>query len=135
MKRAISLTCLILLLFINNFGQAPQKTTISPTKFTKLEDHIIDTIFRLSEVKRRISYVEKVTHNKRHIQIGIFSKPTKKEPYYLVEVMEDNGMAMHIHFNFYVYPKTLTIKYLDTANDDALLTLEQWRKSKDHPTQ
>jgi len=126
-KKIVSLVIgLLLIVSINCLAQSKKKAS--------LEDRIIDTIFKLPEVQRRITYVEKQTHNKRHIQIGILSKPNKKEPFYIVQVMEDNGMTMYTHFNFYVYLKNdFLIKYLDTMHDDALLTLKQWRKSPDHP--
>jgi len=60
--------------------------------------------------------------------------PDKAKNYYTVDVAEDNGMSTHNHFVFYVYTnhQKLTIKFLDVLNN-AVLSLDQWRKSKDHP--
>lgn len=93
---------------------------------TRLELHIIDKIFNLKQVRNRSNYVEKQTKGKRHLQVIIREKPTKASHYYLVQVIEDNGVTYYTHFNFYVYPKTLKIKYLDTVNDK-LIDVSKWK--------
>jgi hypothetical protein len=96
-----------------------------------LENQIIDTIANLKEVKQRAGYVEDQTNGKRHLRILIDEKPNKTAHYYLVKVMEDNGDAYVTHFNFYVYPKTMTIKYLDTLTGE-ILDLNTWRKRENN---
>ena len=96
-----------------------------------LENKIVDTIANLKEVKERANYVEDQTNGKRHMHIAIWGRPTRATPYYLVKVMEDNGDAYVTHFNFFVYPKTMTIKYLDTMTDE-VLDLGAWRKRKNN---
>jgi len=95
----------------------------------KIERRIIDTIIKLKEVKERDKYVRDQTDGKRHLQYMISGKPTKTIQYYWVRVMEDNGSAYYTHFNFYVYPKTMTIKYYDTINDE-VIDLKTWRRRK-----
>ena len=106
----------------------PKNKRVSKSgNFTKLESKIVDTIASLKEVKERMNYVEGQTNEKRHMHIGIWERPTKDKPYYLVKVMEDNGVAYVTHFNFLVYPNTMTIKYLDTITGE-VLNLNEWRK-------
>jgi hypothetical protein len=94
-----------------------------------LEDRIIDTIIKLEEVKERGEYVKAQTNGRRHLQYSIWKNPSKTKPYYWVKVMEDNGVALVTHFNFYVYPKSMTIKYFDTVTNE-VLDLKTWRKRK-----
>jgi hypothetical protein len=110
---------LLIMTFIFSFVSAhAQNKTI--------ENKIIDTIFKLKEVKERARYVEKESKGKRHLGIAIYTAPSKHEPYYWVKAWEDNGSSYVTHFNFYVYPKTFTIKFLDTVKDTAI-SLKQWR--------
>jgi hypothetical protein len=81
----------------------------------------------LTEVKERAKYLEKQTEGKRHLQIWIADTPSIKQPYYYVQVGEDNGTNFVTHFNFYVYPDSMRIMYYDTQNDTEL-TLDKWRK-------
>ncbi len=104
------------------FGQTSKTIT-----YSKQENKIIDTIIKLKEVRDRAKYVLDQSKGKRHLQYGIWGKPANKEPYYWVKVMEDNGDTYYTHFNFYVYPKTMAIKYLDTKNDE-VLDLKTWRE-------
>ena len=93
----------------------------------KLEIKILDTISHLREVKQRNAYVIKHSKHQRQLKYIIWSKPSNSEPFYWVKVVEDNGIADYTHFNFFVYPYTLTIKYFDT-NDDKEIDLKTWRR-------
>ncbi len=112
-------------------GLLAQRTT--PAALTKeavaLEQTIIDTIRNLDEVKKRAAYVQAQTAGKRKLQYIIWEKPHGKTSYYWIAVTEDNGDAYYTHFNFYLYPKSFHIKYLDPVSGDAI-TLAQWRKMK-----
>ncbi|MEO6523462.1 MAG: hypothetical protein ABIN91_17390 [Mucilaginibacter sp.] len=130
MKRLLFVVVLLTIIIVNSNGQTKKKPVVD--KLSKLKIRILDTIAHLPEVKKRMQYVERVTHNKRHLQVILYQKPSKKENYYWVTVMEDNGMSYYTHFNFFVNPKTLLIKYSDTSIDD-MITLEEWRKSRNHP--
>ena len=96
-------------------------------KFTALENKILDTVLSLPEVKQEEKKVEKLSKNKRHLSDIIYQRPQKDFKYYWVKVWEDNGRAYATHFNFYVNPKNLTIKFFDTVNDK-LLDLPAWRE-------
>jgi hypothetical protein len=92
-----------------------------------LGNRIIDTIANLKEVKQLAAYLKDQTNGKRHLHIAIYERPNNTKHYYLVKVMEDNGDAYVTHFNFYVYPKTMAIKYLETVTGE-ILDLNSWRK-------
>ncbi len=111
--------------FPNRFTEFPKREPES------LEKRIIDTIAGLNEVKQRAAYVEHQTNDKRHLHIAIYERPNKTRDYYSVKVMEDNGDAFVTHFNFYVYPKTMTIKYVETVTGE-ILDLNIWRKRKNN---
>jgi hypothetical protein len=92
------------------------------------EDKIIDTIFKLTEVKERAKYIEEQTKGKRHLKIWVEGTPNlPDQKYYWIKAGEDNGTNLVTHFNFYVYPDSMRIMYYDTQSDSEL-TLNQWRK-------
>jgi Na+-transporting NADH:ubiquinone oxidoreductase subunit NqrA len=114
---------IVLFLFIS-FASVSQSK--ADRHLSKIETLIIDTISKLPEVKERIRHVDNKTKGKRHLSITVWSKPNQKEKYYWIKVMEDNGATYVSHFNFFVYPNNLTIKYFDTKNDTAI-SLKVWR--------
>ncbi|PQJ11293.1 hypothetical protein CJD36_005680 [Flavipsychrobacter stenotrophus] len=92
-------------------------------------DKILDMVLALPEVKAEIKYVEKESKGTRHLAAAMYATPSENRNYYWVKVWEDNGMNYVSHFNFFVDPQTLSIKYLDTIND-TLLDLKAWRHIK-----
>lgn len=106
------------------------KKIYSSTQSERLEDQIIDSIFKLQEVKEWSKYLEDQTKGKRHAKLWIADKPNlADQKYYWIKVGEDNGTNLVTQFNFYVYPDSIRIMYLNTL-DDSELTLEEWRKTK-----
>jgi hypothetical protein len=104
------------------------KSTRGSGKNNSLEEKIIDTIFKLSEVKERAKYIEQQTKGKRRLHIWIEDTPQSSgQKYYWVKAGEDNGTALVTHFNFYVYPDSMRIMYYDITKDKEF-TLSQWRK-------
>jgi hypothetical protein len=104
------------------------KSSDSLLKTNDIEEKIIDTIFKLAEVKQRAKYIEQQTKGERHLKVWI--EETPKQPgqnYYSIKVGEDNGTNLVTHFNFYVYPDSMRIMYYDIANDSEV-TLDKWRK-------
>jgi hypothetical protein len=89
-------------------------------KETKQESKVCNLIASLPEVINANNYVKKTSKGKRHLMTFIESDPTKETPYYWVKVAEDNGSTYYTHFNFYVTPKTYTIKYLDAITGKAI---------------
>jgi len=93
-----------------------------------VEEKIIDTIFKLTEVKERAKYIEKQTKGKRHLRVWVADTPNlPDQKYYWIKVGEDNGTSLVTHFDFYVYPDSMRIMYYDTPSDSEL-TLNKWRK-------
>ncbi|MFL5740075.1 MAG: hypothetical protein ACJ75B_07650 [Flavisolibacter sp.] len=110
------------------FAQNTQEPVPHHSKSPELESRVVDTIANLKEVKERTLYINKKGHGKNKLKITIWQKPTKAEPYYWVKVMEDNGSSLYTHFNFYVYPPSLVIKYYDEEKDE-VVDLTKWRKA------
>ena len=112
-----SLLSITLLFFFANAGFAQSNP----------ESKIINKIQQLPEVKKASAALERRTNGKRHIKYVVYERPSKEFKYYWVKVMEDNGEMYVSDFNFYINPKTLSIKYLDTDND-SVMDLKTWRK-------
>ena len=93
-----------------------------------VEDKIIDTIFKLTEVKERGRYIRTQTKDNTHLKVWIEDMPDLRgHKYYWIKVGEDNGISLVTHFNFFVYPDSMRIMYYDTRNDREM-TLAKWRK-------
>ena len=92
-----------------------------------IEKKIIDTIFKLKEVKQEADHVEKATKGKRHLGLVIYEKPSKNDPYYWVKAWEDNCSNYVTHFDFFVYTNPFEIKFYDTIEDTAI-SLKEWRR-------
>ncbi|MDD3739673.1 MAG: hypothetical protein PHH30_00395 [Bacteroidales bacterium] len=98
-------------------------------KAMTMEEKIIDKVYKLPEIKERAEYIEKETDGERYLQIWIAARPKDTGGYYIVKAGEDNGFSMVTHFDFYVYPETMEIKYYDVITDSEL-SLAEWRKEK-----
>jgi tRNA A37 threonylcarbamoyladenosine biosynthesis protein TsaE len=61
------------------------------------------------------------------LELWFAARPDENTPYYWVKAGEDNGMSLVTHFDFYVYPKTMEVKFYDVV-EDKVLTLAEWRK-------
>jgi hypothetical protein len=115
---------------INHVGsiEVNSYSDISASKPVKLEEKIIDTIFKLKEVKERAKYVEQQTRGERRLKVWVEDTPNLRDhKYYWIKVGEDNGTNLVTHFNFYVYPDSMRIMYYDITSD-SVLTLNKWRK-------
>lgn len=124
MKKLFIITFLIVSLASASYSQSSNKNRTATE-----EDRILDTILDLKEVRDREKYVVDQTKGKHHLKSMIPQEPSKSDPYYLVKVVEDNGMSYYTHFNFYVYPNTLRIEYYDTMTGEAM-DLQTWRKKE-----
>jgi len=94
---------------------------------SSIEDQIIDNILELPEIKERSDYIVKETNGERHLKVWIAATPKETGSYYLIKAGEDNGMSLVTHFDFYVYPETMEIKYYDVITDSQL-SLSEWRE-------
>ena len=105
----------------------PTESAESSINTQNIEDIIIDTIFKLPEIKKRAKYIEEQTKGKRRLKIWVADTPNlPDQQYYWIKVGEDNGTNLVTHFNFYVYPDSMRIMYFDTQRDSEL-TLKKWR--------
>ncbi|MBL7690842.1 MAG: hypothetical protein JNM41_04555 [Flavipsychrobacter sp.] len=95
----------------------------------KTAGRIIDTLYKIKEVNERFAYVEKQSGGERHLSFVFFTKPTKKDPYYWVKVLEYNNVSNVTHFNFFVYPKPFSIMYYDTVRD-TVISIDEWRRER-----
>src|ERR1043165_4065071 len=110
-------------LSLSGYSQAKGKST------SKLEEKILDTIWKLPEVKQEEKLVRKLSKNKRHLSVSIFELPSDKSEDYWIKVCEDNGIMCATSFDFYVNPVALTIKFYDPVRDK-LYDLKSWRKKR-----
>ena len=92
---------------------------------------VMNAIINLKEVKARDLYVRKQTKGERHLEYIVDSEPSKLKPYYTINVGEDNGGAIHSHFFFFVYPKSMQVKVIDEISGKTM-DLKTWR---DHQKQ
>ena len=112
----------------NKSSTLNDKQTDSVTQNDDIEEKIIDTIFKLTEVKERARYIEQQTKGERHLKVWTEDTPNlPAQKYYWIKVDEDNGTNLVTHFNFYVYPDSMRIMYYD-INDDKEMTLDIWRR-------
>lgn len=131
----ISALCFLLYILFGCNQTSSHSESITKTDTAKLDQNeiqekIIDTIFKLTEVRTKAAYIEEQTNGKRHLKIWIVDTlNTDKQKYYLVKAGEYNGITLVTHFNFHVYPDQMRIMYYDT-NTDRELTLDEWKKPK-----
>ena len=106
-------------------AKKPTETHISTSS---QEDQLIDLIWKLPEVKRLGSEIEKNSKGEHHLVLRVSSEPSDDQEYYGISVAEDNGDALVTYYTFYVYPGN-EIFYYD-AIEDRELSLDEWRKQK-----
>ncbi|HEY1871246.1 MAG TPA: hypothetical protein VGG71_09320, partial [Chitinophagaceae bacterium] len=74
---------------------ASSKLSTKSTKNGDIEEKIVDTIFKLKEVKERAKYIEQQTRGQRRVRIWFEDTPRLPgKKYYWVKVGEDNGAAL-----------------------------------------
>jgi len=99
------------------------------------ENEIIKNIWSLLEVRDRANYIDNQTSGKRNLKVWIYKTPKNlKKKYYWIKVGEDNGGVYVSHFNFFVYPDNLEVKYFDTATEQEI-ELSSWRKKNKNVSQ
>lgn len=96
---------------------------------------LIDKIYKLQEVQAKETYLQKTTNGKAHIAIIVLTKPTKKIPYYLVQVGYDNSIRFEVYYTFRINIRYTTAKdiqpYIQILNfNSTYVNLVNWRKSK-----
>jgi hypothetical protein len=121
-KSILCLLCATALFTTHSWCQTSEK------QVSDIESKVLDTVLSLKEVQDKIKYVENASKGTRHLGVVIFEEPSKESNYYWVKAKEDNRMNYVSHFNFFVDPKTLAIKYYDPVND-TLLNIKAWRRA------
>jgi hypothetical protein len=121
------------MIFLISSCQPTDKKTSTPSQkikekpFKNKEDVVIDQVMALPEIKQKNIEVEKNSKGKRHLLGYVVTLSTSKDPYYWVNVAEDNGDSYVTYYTFTVDNRDLHIEYYDPVQD-SLISIEQWRK-------
>jgi len=129
MRKLFSIIVIIFLPVYSLFAQFNKQESKTDSTISNLDARIIDIIFKLPEVKKESENIEQESQGRRHLSIVIYKKPSKHRNFYWIKVWEDNGISYTTHFNFYVYQKSLEIKYYDPAVD-TIIDLKVWRNNR-----
>ncbi len=118
---------------------AIQKTTSSDsitkpfndidTSISSLDDSLYHIIESLSEVKN-FSKRYDLKKLDKNLRIEIAQRPDKSFPYFWIKVGVVDQYRFQPVYNFYITKDYRQILYLDTVNDDSLLTLKNWRRTR-----
>lgn len=114
--------------------QPADKKTVEPSqkitehKSPNQEDIVVKQIMELPEIQKKNKEVEKYSKGKRHLSGYVNTWPTSEDPYYWVDVAEDNGDSYVTYYTFAVDNNDLKIKFYDPIQD-SLISLEAWRKA------
>ena len=100
------------------------------------EDVIIGKIYKLKEVQGHEKYLQKVAGPKTHISFIVTEKPSKKTPFYEIQVGYNGPLRFETYFFFrinhkYIYEKNIEplVDILDPISGN-YVNLLKWRKSK-----
>ncbi len=92
------------------------------------EDRVVKQVMALPEIEQKNTEVEQSSKGQRHLSGYINSLPTSKDPYYWVDIAEDNGDSYVTYYTFAVDRRDFKIRYYDPVQD-SLISLEEWRKN------
>ena len=100
------------------------------TKETKVEDEVLSKINELPEVR---NFIRKNKAEKAALIIAREPDPAFK--YYWVKPGISNIDMFRTSDDFYIYPKTLKIYFLDLSDTSgsAIIPLQRWRKLRSDP--
>lgn len=99
------------------------------------EDVIIGKIYKLKEVQEHEKHLQKVIP-KSHISFIVIEKPSKKTPFYEIQVGYNGPLRFETYFHFRINHKYIQEKNIEPFVDilDPLsgnyINLLKWRKSK-----
>ncbi|MDJ1501294.1 hypothetical protein [Xanthocytophaga agilis] len=91
-----------------------------------LADRATENVYMLPEVRAKEKYIQKITDGKQGVTLLVRAKPTLQEPFYVIQVGYNNPDRLIVYYTFYVYPKNMHIKVLDTVSGK-VITLSEWR--------
>lgn len=103
--------------------QKSQDTTVD----TKSDSLIYEAILALPEVRKRGAYIDSVTKGERKLLVWTSTEPTTEEPFYHIDVGEDNGVSFVAHFHFLVIPGAPPLIRVYDPASSMIMTLEEWR--------
>jgi len=90
-------------------------------------NRIMDKLYRLPEVKEKDAFIDSLTKHKHGISMRIMQRPGKLTKYYWIAVGYNSNLRFQTYYNFYVWPDSMVIKYLD-PDSGKILTLSEWRE-------
>jgi hypothetical protein len=90
-------------------------------------DKIIDKIWKIPEVQQKAKEIEKRSHNTIHLGLMVAEKPTRNQPFYIVQVYESHPEQNVTIWYFRVNRKTNAISIQDNTTGN-YISLAQWRK-------
>lgn len=93
----------------------------------KSDSLIYEAVLALPEVRKRGAYIDSVTKGERKLLVWTSTEPTEEEPFYHIDVGEDNGTSFVAHFHFLVIPGTPPIIRVYDPTSNTIMTLEEWR--------
>jgi len=135
MSRIIFLLIMIMLPTFGICSVIHYKNDIVPIVSNHIDQDslLIQRIYELKEVQEKESYLGRISKGKGHLAIMITSKPSKNEPYYLIQVGYNNPFRFEVYFNFRIDSKYISrkniIPYLDILDMNSnYIKLIEWRK-------
>jgi len=92
-------------------------------------DSMITKLLELPEVRKANSYIDSFTHHVHGVSAILMSKPNMNLKHYWIAVGYNGSLRFETYYNFYVWPRTMIIKYLDIKSGKPL-TLTEWRRKR-----
>ena len=93
---------------------------------TALENKILDTLMKIGIIKRNNSYIDSVTNHKHGIAF-IIDKINKGDTDILIQAGFNGTDRFEIHYQIYINPRTMDIKFYDPV-DDKKLSIKEYEK-------
>ena len=127
MKRCIATVLFLFFIIAEAHSQQNGKRYSMYPTIPRLELRILDTITNLREVRMKRAIILNSSKGSKMLKEVIWKKPAGHFVYYWIKVVEDNGRTLQTHFNFYVDPVSMEIKFYDPEKD-VKMTLREWRR-------
>ncbi len=93
---------------------------------TVLENRFLDTLMKIGIIKRNNSYIDSVTNHKHGIAF-IIDKINKGDTDILIQAGFNGTDRFEIHYQIYINPRTMDIKFYDPV-DDKKLSIKEYEK-------
>lgn len=124
--------CMALVVLCASCAPDSKKEEVEPQRrdapaSAKSDSLIYEAVLALPEVRKREAYIDSVTKGERKLLVWTSTEPTEEEPFYHIDVGEDNGTSFVAHFHFLVIPGTPPLIRVYDPASNTILTLEEWR--------